>query len=136
MRTSLVSSVFFSVFSVMSFLKFLMFFAAVQSKKLLRTKRSADQSTILGHGGISVVLSHDLPVGAVVVDNIEGLYRGRRIVSYPGNFMQLYDVPTVLKTPGGYCLNIPVNIEFLQAHPDLDWSLSIAVRNAKLDGRK
>ena len=118
----------------MSFLKFLLFFAAVQSKKLLRIKRSADQGPILGLGGISVVLSHDLPVEAVVVDNIEDFYRGRRIIPFPGENMVSSNVQTVLKTPGGYCLNIRPNIEFLKAHRNLDWSLPVAERNARLDG--
>jgi hypothetical protein len=104
--------------------------AAVQSKKLLlRTTRSADQGPI-------VVLASTLPHYTPIVHLTEDLYRGRGGVSTLYSSESMEGDATVLKTPEGYCLNIPVNIKFLKAHPNLDWSLPIADRNARLDGRK
>ncbi len=153
MRTSLVSSVFFSVFSAMLFFKKISILcAAVQSKKLL-LRRGAVASegnpanldpTHAGNpdvyrplGRLPIppanprkfvliplrLISDDIPVYL----DIELGYFDDRYSYFLASQLRESDA-TVWLTGGKYWLNNDVNRDFLQDHPNLNWGLSVDAR--------
>jgi hypothetical protein len=134
--TSLVSSVFFSVFSVMSFFKKISILcAAVQSKKLLLRRRAHPpvgpqdkglSSPVYGAAPEvigTVVLANKLSTNTPIIADVKQAYLDpANAKSFPRH--EYAPEQPMLWTGNGYCVDNDKNFEFLKAHPDLDWSLN------------